>query len=284
SCNCADSGGAQNSCPAWSFSWLAREVALLAPGVNTPVNNSNHKVNNFLLHNDQIVVRFLAAEHRARSPNTGFEIFGRGVDLPIGQLFRSRKRLSPLSRCSAVLCTDSAHAASNNFSNTPVTNSPISVSSEARGPATLRLLIRWLWMNSISFFSGAYHPAARDKWSTGLWYSRAKSSVAFEPPPSSRPIEKITVPSESRTFHSVRSKYFSPGVSWRAYRSSMAPSSAFRPFGHQPPCGMPCAMAKSSAARSAPVWPPETILRIKARLKALPPVGQLGCYYCSFKR
>ena len=35
------------------------------------------------------------------------------------------------------------------------------------------------------------------------------------------------------------------------------PSSAMRPLGHQPPCGMPCAIAQSNAARSAPVWPPE---------------------------
>ena len=31
-------------------------------------------------------------------------------------------------------------------------------------------------------------------------------------------------------------------------------------LGHQPPCGRPWSMAQSSAARSAPVWPPETIL------------------------
>jgi hypothetical protein len=28
---------------------------------------------------------------------------------------------------------------------------------------------------------------------------------------------------------------------------------------HQPPCGTPRFMAKSSAARSAPVWPPKMI-------------------------
>src|ERR671935_1630758 len=39
----------------------------------------------------------------------------------------------------------------------------------------------------------------------------------------------------------------------------MRPSSALRPRGHQPPCARPCAIAQSSAARSAPVWPPDTI-------------------------
>src|ERR1043166_6942085 len=38
----------------------------------------------------------------------------------------------------------------------------------------------------------------------------------------------------------------------------MVPSSARRPFGHQPPQGRPRARAASSAPRSAPVWPPET--------------------------
>src|SRR6266568_3153593 len=40
----------------------------------------------------------------------------------------------------------------------------------------------------------------------------------------------------------------------------MMPSSALRPFGHQPPWRTPWAIAQSSAARSAPVWPPATIL------------------------
>jgi hypothetical protein len=42
---------------------------------------------------------------------------------------------------------------------------------------------------------------------------------------------------------------------------SIGPSSAFLPFGHHPPPGTPCAKAQSNAAQSAPVWPPETILR-----------------------
>ena len=41
---------------------------------------------------------------------------------------------------------------------------------------------------------------------------------------------------------------------------SIAPSSAFRPLGHQPPQGSLSDKAQSSAARSVPVWPPETIL------------------------
>src|SRR5947209_3997111 len=39
----------------------------------------------------------------------------------------------------------------------------------------------------------------------------------------------------------------------------MGPSSARRPLGHHPPWAMRRAMAQSSAARSAPVWPPEMI-------------------------
>src|SRR5262249_49357554 len=38
--------------------------------------------------------------------------------------------------------------------------------------------------------------------------------------------------------------------------------SARRPRGHQPPCGIPSLIATSSAARSAPVCPPEMIFLI----------------------
>jgi hypothetical protein len=41
---------------------------------------------------------------------------------------------------------------------------------------------------------------------------------------------------------------------------AIRPSSAFRPFGHQPPHSMPLDNAQSRAALSAPVCPPETIL------------------------
>src|SRR5271165_3350123 len=50
------------------------------------------------------------------------------------------------------------------------------------------------------------------------------------------------------------------GVSISGYLLAIRPSSAFRPFGHQPPHSMPCDSARSRAALSAPVWPPETIL------------------------
>src|SRR5688500_8011431 len=43
----------------------------------------------------------------------------------------------------------------------------------------------------------------------------------------------------------------------------MTPFSAKRPLGHQPPCAMPTASAASSAPRSAPVCPPETIFRTR---------------------
>ena len=83
--------------------------------------------------------------------------------------------------------------------------------------------------------------------------TRANSSVVSEPPVSVSDTVKITVPSESRTFHSVRCSQRSVGVSVRRYCSGTAPSSALRPRGHHPPCSSPRSMAQSSAARSAPV-------------------------------
>ena len=43
----------------------------------------------------------------------------------------------------------------------------------------------------------------------------------------------------------------------------MTPSSAFLPFGHQPPQGRPRSRAASSAALSTPVWPPDRIAIFK---------------------
>src|SRR5262245_16010931 len=54
----------------------------------------------------------------------------------------------------------------------------------------------------------------------------------------------------------------------------MIPSSAFRLFGHQPPCATPLASAHSSAALSTPVWPPEIILK---RAVFISPVSALIC-------
>ena len=71
----------------------------------------------------------------------------------------------------------------------------------------------------------------------------------------------ISVPSLSRMFHSVRSAGSAPGVSRSGYRTSIGPSSAQLPSGHHPPHGTPLASAQSSAARSTPVWPPDTIFR-----------------------
>jgi|SRR5580704_1219174 hypothetical protein len=45
------------------------------------------------------------------------------------------------------------------------------------------------------------------------------------------------------------------------YRSSILPSSAFRPLGTYPPFSSPLAIAKSKQARSAPLWPPDMIFR-----------------------
>jgi hypothetical protein len=47
----------------------------------------------------------------------------------------------------------------------------------------------------------------------------------------------------------------------------MAPSSAFLPLGHHPPHGKFWTNAQSSAARSAPVCPPETIFRTVPKIE-----------------
>src|ERR1700758_4483780 len=59
----------------------------------------------------------------------------------------------------------------------------------------------------------------------------------------------------------VRAGYELVESSTRLYRSSILPSSAFRPLGTYPPCSSPCSIAKSSPARSAPVLPPDMVFR-----------------------
>ena len=60
----------------------------------------------------------------------------------------------------------------------------------------------------------------------------------------------------------VRAGYELVESSTKLYSSSILPSSAFRPLGTYPPCSSPVSIAESSPARSAPVWPPDMILRI----------------------
>src|SRR5882762_235069 len=56
----------------------------------------------------------------------------------------------------------------------------------------------------------------------------------------------------------------------------MRPSSARRPFGHQPPVGMPSSLAASSAARSTPDCPPETtFLSKRYRLRGSSPLSMI---------
>lgn len=59
-------------------------------------------------------------------------------------------------------------------------------------------------------------------------------------------------------------------------RESSWPSYALRPFGHQPPCSMPFAIAHSSAARSAPVRPPGASFARNATLAAISKVRPSG--------
>src|SRR4029077_8107755 len=56
---------------------------------------------------------------------------------------------------------------------------------------------------------------------------------------------KITVPSLTSMFLLVRAGYELVESSTRLYRSSILPSSAFRPLGTYPPCSRPVSIAKS---------------------------------------
>src|SRR6266702_6839082 len=69
----------------------------------------------------------------------------------------------------------------------------------------------------------------------------------------------MTVPSESFTFCKVRSGNPPRVNSLSGYRSGIRPNSSRRPAGHHPPQSTPCLSARSSAARSTPVCPPEII-------------------------
>src|ERR1700683_1388386 len=82
----------------------------------------------------------------------------------------------------------------------------------------------------------------------------------------------MTVPSLSITFCRVRFRFPHPGNGVNGYRSEIRPSSALRSEGHHPPHRNPTASAASSAPRSTPVCPPDTIL-LSAISLALPPVG-----------
>src|ERR1700751_1238446 len=97
--------------------------------------------------------------------------------------------------------------------------------------------------------------------STGFPSLLACSQVSLVPSLSGRSRLKIMVPSFSSMFLLVRAGYELVESSTRLYRSSILPSSAFRPLGTYPPCSSPVSIAKSSPARSAPVWPPDMIFR-----------------------
>jgi|GEM_PF-6893120 len=92
----------------------------------------------------------------------------------------------------------------------------------------------------------------------GRLWATAKSRVR-RVPPRNGPRHKMSVASESMTFFSVLTEYLADSVSVSWYLSGIFPSSARRPAGHHPPCGICNEIATSRAARSTPVWPPETI-------------------------
>jgi hypothetical protein len=81
-------------------------------------------------------------------------------------------------------------------------------------PETLNTRIWCSRMNRNNSCSGADGPPFRDRWRTGFWCLGANCTVFFEPPVSAAPMEKTTVPSESRTFHSVCWTYSALGVSF----------------------------------------------------------------------
>jgi len=79
-------------------------------------------------------------------------------------------------------------------------------------------------------------------------------------PPSSLPRFRISVPSASSILRRVRSGSCAPGFPSAGSVQESARPRRVRPFGHPPPTAKPRARATSRAARSTPVWPPETIL------------------------
>jgi hypothetical protein len=89
--------------------------------------------------------------------------------------------------------------------------------------------------------------------------NRRQNSIVARVPPLGSPLQMIRVPSESRTFASVRAAYCCVGISCNRYPSGILPSSASRPAGHQPPESAPNSSAASNAPRSTPVCPPEMI-------------------------
>ncbi len=93
----------------------------------------------------------------------------------------------------------------------------------------------------------------------GRFSLRAVSRVKRVPLPISS-LNKINVPSLNFTFSIVRCAYSLVEVSVKGYILGIIPSSASRPFGHIPPQLILFLMAKSRAARSTPVCPPEIIL------------------------
>jgi hypothetical protein len=75
-------------------------------------------------------------------------------------------------------------------------------SPEARGPATFRVLMEFFTTQSAKVLAECAFEGER--WRKGLWCLAAKSAVLFEPPVRPGLIVKITEPSESTTFRSVR--------------------------------------------------------------------------------
>jgi Protein of unknown function (DUF1156)/Putative RNA methylase family UPF0020 len=114
---------------------------------------------------------------------------------------RSREADGTGQRCS--WCGGIIHTSST-LSSTAFTKPYTCDSCEALGPATLSTVMPCSSMKRRSAASAVESPLALERWTTGLPCFRASSTVFMEPPVRMSPTEKTTVPSLSRTFHSVR--------------------------------------------------------------------------------
>lgn len=129
-----------------------------------------------------------------------------------------------------------------------------------RQPATFIVWTLLTFSHSLnSSFSEVWTPEAMKQ---GFWSLLQSSCVSWVPWSISLSFTMTRVPSDERIFLRVLTWYSADEVSFKGYFSGIFPSSLLLPLGHQPPQGIPFASAKSNAARSTPVCPPEIIADI----------------------
>src|SRR5262249_55020720 len=125
------------------------------------------------------------------------------VDVKIG-MAPGTDSLNVATACGIALhrLTQSSYA--NAESSTARTNVPIPGSVDARGPATFNTRMPCSSTKRRSRSPASPPCASRAKWIHGFPCCCASSAVLLDPPVSVVATLRITVPSESRTFHSVR--------------------------------------------------------------------------------